>query len=108
MCRSFNIRQIGQERRQLIDLTVLAEERIGEGQHPDVPCERARVPFLVSSVVLGAFLTLFRRYRPFIPIVERAAGVLLIVVGALVATNCYVVLNSWAISLTPDWILKRL
>jgi cytochrome c-type biogenesis protein len=66
------------------------------------------VPFLVSSVALGAFLRLFRRYRPFIPIVERGAGVLLIVVGALVVTNYYVVLNSWAIGLTPDWILKRL
>ncbi len=66
------------------------------------------VPFLVSSVALGAFLRLFRRYRPFIPVVERAAGVLLIVVGVLVVTNYYVVLNSWAIGLTPDWILKRL
>src|SRR5260370_41713351 len=74
MCRSFNLRPIGQERRQLIDLTVLAEGRIGEGQHPDVPCERERVPFLVSSVALGASLTLFRRYRPFIPIVEAAPG----------------------------------
>ena len=39
---------------------------------------------------------------------ERAAGVLLIVVGVLVATNYYVVLNSWAVSLTPEWLLKRL
>jgi hypothetical protein len=26
----------------------------------------------------------------------------------LVFTNYYVVLNSWAVSLTPDWLLKRL
>ena len=45
------------------------------------------VPFLLSSVALGGFLKFFKRYRPFIPIVERAAGVLLIVVGALVVTN---------------------
>jgi cytochrome c-type biogenesis protein len=63
------------------------------------------VPFLLSAVALGAF---FRRYRPFIPVVERAAGVLLVVVGVLVFTNYYVVLNAWAISLTPDWLLKRL
>ena len=44
----------------------------------------------------------------FIPVVERAAGVVLVVVGVLVFTNYYVVLNSWAISLTPDWLLKRL
>ena len=50
----------------------------------------------------------FKRYRPFIPVVERAAGVLLVVVGLLVLMNYYVVLNSWAISLTPEWLLKRL
>ena len=54
------------------------------------------------------FLKFFRRYRPFIPDVERAAGLILVVVGVLVFTNYYVVLNAWAISLTPDWLLKRL
>lgn len=66
------------------------------------------VPFLLSSIALGAFLKFFQRYRPFIPIVERAAGVLLVVVGVLVLTNYYVVLNSWALSLTPNWLLQRL
>ncbi len=66
------------------------------------------VPFLLSAIALGAFLKFFKRYRPFIPIVERGAGLLLIVVGVLVFTNYYIVLNSWAISLTPEWLLKRL
>jgi cytochrome c-type biogenesis protein len=66
------------------------------------------VPFLLSALALGSFLRFFKRYRPFIPVVERGAGVLLIVVGVLVATNYYVVLNSWAISLTPEWLLRRL
>jgi cytochrome c-type biogenesis protein len=66
------------------------------------------VPFLLSSVALGAFLKFFKRYRPLIPIVERAAGLLLVVVGVLVYTNYYLVLNAWAISVTPEWLLKRL
>jgi cytochrome c-type biogenesis protein len=66
------------------------------------------VPFLLSSFALGAFLKAFKRYRPFIPTVERAAGALLVVVGVLVFTNYYVVLNAWAIALTPEWLLKRL
>jgi cytochrome c-type biogenesis protein len=66
------------------------------------------VPFLLSALALGSFLKFFKRYRPFIPIVERGAGVLLVVVGILVATNYYVILNSWAISLTPEWLLQRL
>jgi cytochrome c-type biogenesis protein len=66
------------------------------------------LPFLLSSVALGSFLRFFKSYRPFIGAVERVAGVLLIVVGVLVATNYYVLLNAWAISLTPEWLLKRL
>ena len=66
------------------------------------------VPFLLSSLALGGFLRFFKRYRPFIPTVERVAGVLLVAVGILVVTNYYIVLNSWAISLTPEWLLKRL
>ena len=66
------------------------------------------VPFLLSAVALGSFLRFFKRYRPFIPVMERAAGALLVVVGVLVFTNYYIVLNSWAISLTPEWLLRRL
>ncbi|MBI2492968.1 MAG: cytochrome c biogenesis protein CcdA [Candidatus Rokubacteria bacterium] len=66
------------------------------------------VPFLLSALALGPFLRFFKRYRPFIPVVERAAGGILVVVGVLVFTNYYVVLNAWAISLTPDWLLRRL
>jgi cytochrome c-type biogenesis protein len=66
------------------------------------------VPFLLSALALGSFLRWFKRYRPFIPLVERGAGVLLVVVGVLVYTNYYVYLNAWAISLTPEWLLKRL
>ena len=66
------------------------------------------VPFLLSAVALGAFLKFFKRYRPYIPVVERGAGMLLIAVGVLVLFNWYVILNSWAISLTPEWLLKRL
>jgi cytochrome c-type biogenesis protein len=66
------------------------------------------VPFLLSALALGSFFRFFKRYRPFIKVVERAAGVILVVVGILVFTNYYVVLNAWAISLTPEWLLRRL
>jgi len=66
------------------------------------------VPFLLSALALGAFLKFFKRYRPFIPVVERCAGVVLVVVGVLVFTNYYLVLNSWANAFTPQWLLRRL
>lgn len=66
------------------------------------------IPFLLSAVALGAFLRFFKSYRRYIPAIERFAGLLLVVVGVLVFTNYYVVLNAWAISLTPEWLLRRL
>jgi cytochrome c-type biogenesis protein len=66
------------------------------------------IPFLLSALALGTFLRFFKRYRPYIPVVERAAGVVMVVVGVMVFTNYYVVLNTWAISLTPEWLLRRL
>jgi cytochrome c-type biogenesis protein len=66
------------------------------------------VPFLLFSLALGGFLRFFKRYRPLLPVVERVAGILLITIGVLVATNYLVALNTWAISLTPEWLLKRL
>jgi cytochrome c-type biogenesis protein len=66
------------------------------------------VPFLLSALALGAFLKFFKRYRPFIPVVERVSGVVLVVVGVLVFTDYYLILNAWAIALTPDWLLRRL
>jgi cytochrome c-type biogenesis protein len=66
------------------------------------------IPFLLFSLALGSFLRFFKRYRPFLPAVERVAGLLLVAVGVLVVSNYYIALNSWAISLTPEWLLKRL
>lgn len=66
------------------------------------------VPFFLSSLALGGFLKFFRRYRNAMPFVERVAGVFLVVIGLLVLTNYFIVLNSYAISLTPQWLLKRL
>ncbi len=66
------------------------------------------LPFFLSSLALGGFLKFFKRYRSAMPIVERVAGVLLVVVGLLVVTNYFVILNSYAISLTPQWLLRRL
>jgi cytochrome c-type biogenesis protein len=66
------------------------------------------LPFLLSSLALGVFLASARRFRPWIPVVERGAGVLLVVVGILVVTNSLAVLNAYAIRLTPAWLLERL
>ena len=66
------------------------------------------LPFFIASLALGRFLNFFDRYATLIPLVERVAGGLLVIVGLLVFTNYFVILNAYAISLTPQWLLKRL
>lgn len=66
------------------------------------------VPFLLSSLALSWFLGGYQRLRPHIVWVERASGVLLVIVGILLLSGQFAVLASWAASLTPDFILERI
>ena len=66
------------------------------------------VPFLLSALAVDRFLAFFGRFRPFLPVVDRVAGVLLIGVGLLLALNYMTILNAYFISLTPQWLLERL
>lgn len=66
------------------------------------------VPFLISALALSWFLATFRRLRRWIPWVERASGVLLVLVGFLLLTGQFTVLASWGARITPDFILDRI
>ena len=66
------------------------------------------VPFLASALALDRFLNFFQRFRPFLPWVDRAAGLLLVVIGVLVFTGYMTRLNAYFISLTPSWLLEYL
>ena len=66
------------------------------------------LPFFLSSLAVGTFLSLFQRFRRMVPVLEIVAGALLVVVGILVMTNYLAVLNAYAIGLTPEWLLRRL
>jgi cytochrome c-type biogenesis protein len=66
------------------------------------------LPFLASAVAVGQFLRFFARFRRFLPLVDRVAGLILIGVGFLLFMNYMAYLNAYFISLTPHWLLKRL
>ena len=66
------------------------------------------VPFLVAALALDRFLQAFRRFRRWIPIVEKASGVLLIVLGLLLLTGRFTVLSGWLTRYTPAFILERI
>ena len=66
------------------------------------------IPFFLSAVAVNLFFDFFQAFRKHIGFVHKVAGILLIGVGLLLITNTMVVLNSYALSLTPGWLLERL
>lgn len=66
------------------------------------------VPFLLASLALDPFLRFSRRFRDWLPWVERVAGGLLVVAGVLMVTGTYTRLNLWLLRFTPDWLYARL
>ena len=66
------------------------------------------IPFLISALALDWFLGVFSRFRRFLPVIEKASGVMLILLGLLLITGAFTILNSYLLPLTPDWILDRI
>jgi len=66
------------------------------------------IPFLISALALDWFLGVFSRFRQFLPMVEKASGVILILLGVLLATGQLTILSSYLTRFTPDWILNRI
>ncbi len=66
------------------------------------------VPFLAAALLLDPFMRFSRRFRRFLPWVERVAGALLLVAGVLMVTGLYTVLNGYLINITPAWLLDKL
>jgi cytochrome c-type biogenesis protein len=66
------------------------------------------VPFLIAALALDVFLQAFKRFRRWMPVVEKASGVLLVVLGLLLITGRFTVLSSYLTRFTPSWILERI
>jgi cytochrome c-type biogenesis protein len=62
------------------------------------------IPFLLSSLAITHFLTLFDRFKRFLPWVTRGSGLILIGLGGLLVTDYFTVLSRFAFSLTPEWL----
>lgn len=66
------------------------------------------IPFLVSALALDWFLRAFKRFRRWIPWVEKASGLLLVLLGLLLLTGTFTVLSGWLTRFTPAFILDRI
>jgi cytochrome c-type biogenesis protein len=62
------------------------------------------IPFLVSSLAINHFLSVFDRFKRFLPWVTRGSGLILILLGLLLVSDYFTVLSRFAFSLTPEWL----
>jgi cytochrome c-type biogenesis protein len=62
------------------------------------------IPFLVAALALNWFLQAFKRFRRFMPAVEKISGGLLVFLGLLLLTGSFTVLSSWLARFTPAFI----
>lgn len=66
------------------------------------------LPFFLSALAIDSFFHFSRAFRRYIHYVHVLAGVLLVIVGVLLVTDYFTMLNSYAIRFTPEWLYKRL
>lgn len=66
------------------------------------------VPFLLSALALDAFLRAFARFRRFLPVIQVAAGVLLVILGLLLMTGTFSALSGYLTRFTPSFIMERI
>ncbi len=66
------------------------------------------VPFLIAAVAVDKFRDWFQRFRRWLPWVQRASGILLILVGLLLVTGEFTRLAQLLNGVTPEWLRSRL
>jgi len=66
------------------------------------------IPFFLSAVAVDSFFEFSRSFRRYIRAVHVGGGVLLLIVGVLMITDYFTLLNSYTLRLTPEWLFRRL
>ena len=66
------------------------------------------IPFFLGSLAVERSLRFLDRFKRWLPLVDKVAGAILVIMGILVFTNYVTVLNAYFIGLTPQWLWERL
>lgn len=60
------------------------------------------VPFFVTALATGAVLPVLNRIKRFLPAIEFAAGAFLVVVGLVLVTNSFLIVQGWITQFVPQ------
>ena len=66
------------------------------------------VPFLAAALAVDRFRAWFQKFRRWMPWVQRASGLLLVIVGLLLVTGEFTRLAAALQAMTPAWLFERL
>jgi cytochrome c-type biogenesis protein len=66
------------------------------------------VPLLLTAVAVDRFLVFSQRMRRYQGALQKASGLLLVVLGVLLLTGTFTALTAWLVPFTPDFILERM
>lgn len=66
------------------------------------------IPFLATAFAVETFLDWFKRFRRFMPAVQKTSGLILLVVGVLMVSGQFTRLAGWLQALTPEFLRSRI
>jgi cytochrome c-type biogenesis protein len=66
------------------------------------------VPFFLSALAVHRFLRFFARFKRAMSVINAVAGGMLVLVGVLIFSGYFTLLNGYLIQLTPRWLLQLL
>lgn len=66
------------------------------------------IPFLVTAWAVESFFRWFEKFRRFLPMVQKASGALLILVGVLLVSGQFTRMAAWLQGMTPDFLRNML
>jgi cytochrome c-type biogenesis protein len=66
------------------------------------------VPFLAAAWMLSAATLHLKKLNRHMALIERISGVFLVIIGVLLVTNTFTILNSYVNRFAPTWLLERI
>jgi cytochrome c-type biogenesis protein len=66
------------------------------------------LPFLAAALATGKFLNTSKGMRRYLPVIEKASGVILLIAGVLLVSGSFTALSALFARWTPEFLLDRL
>jgi cytochrome c-type biogenesis protein len=66
------------------------------------------VPFVLAAYAVDSFRQWFTKFRRWMPWLQRASGLILVIVGILLVTGEFTRLAALLSGMTPEWLSRRL